>query len=103
MTTHSLTCTHCGFRVQSENIEELTAVKRSCPICEKSTWELQERDSFPCSERERKFLYQKFLYVMHWCIKEKPCEAGGYCPLRKYCTHQNYETAFVRWIMEAEI
>lgn len=103
MTTHSLNCTHCGWRIQSENLEELIGEKRSCMVCGHSSWEVRENDTFPCTERERKILYQKVLHITKWCIKEKPCEHNGYCPLLKWCNNGNYAEAFVRWIMETEL
>lgn len=103
MTIHSLTCTHCGFRVQSENLEDLVNEKRSCPLCEHSSWELHERDNFPCSQRERKFIYQKLLFVIQWCQTEKPCEHNGYCPIQKHCKNGDYEAAFIQWLKETEL
>lgn len=102
-TTHSMTCTHCGHRIQSESLEELVATKRNCPLCGSSSWELVEFDSFPCSFRERKFIYLKLLHILNWCADEKPCSAGGYCPLQPHCHDSNVVGAFVEWLKEAEI
>lgn len=103
MTTHTLTCTHCGHRLESENLEDLINVRRTCPICEHSSWELHERDTYPCSIREQRFIYQKLLHVGKWCVTEKACESGGYCPLKPYCDGENYSHAFLRWIMGADV
>lgn len=103
MTTHSLNCTHCGYRIQSDNLDELISVKRSCMVCGHSSWEVRENDSYPCTERERKILYQKILHLAKWCIKEKPCKNNGYCPLLKFCNGENHGEAFIHWIMETEL
>lgn len=103
MTTHSITCTNCGHRIQADTLEELTAEPRTCPLCGLSSWEVQEHDTFPCSARERKIIYQKILQIGNWCITEKPCDSGVHCPLKPFCTTQNYERAFIRWVMEAQI
>ena len=103
MTTHSMTCTHCGHRIQSDSLEELVATKRNCPLCGSSSWELVEFDSFPCSLRERRFMYQKLLHIGKWCMTEKACETGAYCPLVQHCKDGDWQNAFFKWLMEGEI
>lgn len=103
MTTHTITCTNCGHRIESESLDDLISIKRPCPICDRTCWELHERDSYPCSLRERRYIYQKLLHIGKWCMTEKACETGAYCPLKPHCENGDWQAAFINWLMEAEV
>lgn len=103
MTTYSLNCTHCGWRIQSDDLDSLIREKRSCPTCDHTSWEVRENDTFPVSERERKILYQKILHITRWCTQEKACKNNGYCPLQVFCNGENWGHAFVHWLLETEL
>ena len=105
MTLYSLVCTKCGHTIQSADRDELIRVKRLCPNCESSCWEVIEGEPFPIKPRERELLYKKVLWCIDWCIREQACRhPGKQCPLKQYCDlGMALPEAILAWLMEAEI